>query len=250
MEFIVENLIQMVELSYNIKLPELENWYLQRIDIAICYDLENQNNVKSYINSLSRCQYPRRNVKFYYDESIYLSGTTTTLKIYNKMLEFKKHDFKKFNGKNFDLKEYLDTIKGFIRFECEIKKKLLSKMYDNAKHIKVLDVSYEKLKNVWCDEFMKLLKFVRNDLNIVRGREEVKKRLNSLYKISQSNRLYNFYCAIQLNGLIDTKENMSKATYYRNIKALKEAKVDFSQSYKVEEIEVFYFNPFEFKEVA
>ncbi len=250
LEFIVENLIQMVELSYNIKLPELENWYLQRIDIAICYDLENQNNVKSYINSLSRCQYPRRNVKFYYDESIYLSGTTTTLKIYNKMLEFKKHDFKKFNGKNFDLKEYLDTIKGFIRFECEIKKKLLSKMYDNAKHIKVLDVSYEKLKNVWCDEFMKLLKFVRNDLNIVRGREEVKKRLNSLYKISQSNRLYNFYCAIQLNGLIDTKENMSKATYYRNIKALKEAKVDFSQSYKVEEIEVFYFNPFEFKEVA
>ena len=123
-------------------------------------------------------------------------------------------------------------------------------MYDNAKHIKVLDVSYEKLKNVWCDEFMKLLKFVRNDLNIVRGREEVKKRLNSLYKISQSNRLYNFYCAIQLNGLIDTKENMTNPTYYRNIKALKEAKIDFSQSYKVEEKEVFYFNPFEFKEVA
>ena len=42
------------------------------------------------------CSYPRRNIKVYQDESIYLTGATTTLKIYNKMLEFKKHDIKKF----------------------------------------------------------------------------------------------------------------------------------------------------------
>jgi II/X family phage/plasmid replication protein len=249
LNFIVENLIQIVELSYNINLPSFDNWYLQRCDIAICYNLENQENVKSYINSLSRCQYPRRNAKFYYDESLYLSGTTTTLKIYNKMLEFKKHDIKKFNISNFDLKNYLEYINGFIRFECEIKKKCLTKMY-NKKHIKILDVNYEDLKKVWCDEFMKLLKFIENDLKIVRGREEVKERLNKLYKPSKSSRLYNFYCAIQLNGLIDTKESMSSSVYYRNIKELKEAKVDFSQCYKIEECNLFYFNPFEFKEVA
>lgn len=28
------------------------------------------------------------------------------------------------------------------------------------------------------------------------------------------------------------------------------AKVDFSQSYKIEEKEIFYFNPFEYKEVV
>lgn len=249
LEFISKSLIQMVELSYNIKLPELENWYLQRCDVAICYDLKNQENVKSYINSLSRCQYPRRNAKFYYDESLYLSGTTTTLKIYNKMLEFKKHDIKKFNIVGFDLKNYLNFIKGFIRFECEIKKKMLTKIY-NQNHIKIIDISYEKLKEVWCDEFMKLLKFIKNDLEIVRGREEVRERLNKLYKPSKASRLYNFYCAIQLNGLIDTKESMSSSVYYRNIKELKEAKVDFSQCYKIEEKELFYFNPFEFKEVA
>lgn len=249
LEFIVQNLIQMVELSYNVDLPIIDDWYLQRCDIAICYNLENQDNVKSYINSLSRCQYPRRNAKFYYDESLYLSGTTTTLKIYNKMLEFKKHDIKKFNSSEFNLENYLDYIKGFIRFECEVKKKMLTKMY-NKKHIKILDLNYEKLKEVWCDEFMKLLKFIKNDLKIVRGREEVKERLNKLYKPSKSNRLYNFYCAIQLNGLIDTKENMSKSVYYRNIKELEEAKVDFSQSYIIEEKEIFYFNPFELKEVA
>lgn len=62
--------------------------------------------------------------------------------------------------------------------------------------------------------------------------------------------MYNFYCAIQLNGLIDTKENTSSTVYYRNIQELKEAKVDFSQSYKIEECQLFYFNPFEFEEVA
>ncbi len=248
-EFIVENLIQMVELSYNIVLPALSKWFLQRCDIAICYDLKQQGNVKSYINSLSRCKYPRRNIKFYYDESLYLTGTTTTLKIYNKLLEFRKHDLKKFISSDFNLSDYLSFISGFIRFECEIKKKMLVKMY-NTKHIKVIDVKYDDLKIIWSDEFMKLLGIIKSDLNIVRGREEVKKRLNTIFKPSKAIRLYNFYCAIQLNGEIDMKESMSSRTYQRNIKDLKLAKVDFSQSYKIEEFELFYFNPFESKEVA
>lgn len=250
-EFIVENLIQMVELSYNINLPNINNWYLQRVDIAICYDLGNQENVKSYINSLSRCSYPRRNAKFFYDESLYLSGTTTTLKIYNKMLEFRKHDIKKFiNNSKFNLLEYLNIIEGFIRFECEIKKKMLKRIFNEEKHIKVTNVSYELLKKVWSEEFMKVLQFIKNDLEIVRGRELVYNRLNELFKPSRANLLYYFYCSIQLNGLKDIKRNTSSSTYYRNIKDLKYAKIDFSQCYKVEEKEIFYFNPFEYKEVV
>lgn len=249
LHFIVDNLIQMVELSYGLELPHLEYWFLQRCDVAICYNLGNQKNVKNYINSLSRCQYPRRNAKFYYDESLYLSGTTTTLKIYNKMLEFKKHDLKKFVSKEFDLNNYLSIINGFIRFECEIKKKALIKVY-KEKHIKIINVKYEELKKIWSEEFMKLLKLVESNLKVVRGREEVKERLNKLYKPSKASRLYNFYCAIQLNGLIDTKENTSKSVFYRNIEDLKNSNIDFSQSYKIEEMELFYFNPFEFKEVA
>ena len=249
LEFVTLNLIQMVELSYNIKLPDFDFWFLQRCDIAICYNLQNQDNVKSYINSLSRCYYPRRNIKFFYDESLYLSGTTTTLKIYNKLLEFKKHDIKKFIDTKFDLINYTKEISGFIRFECEIKKKKLVKLY-NKKHIKILDINYNDLKDVWRDEFMKLLNVIDKDLKIVRGREEVKERLRDLYKPTKASRLYNFYCALQLNGEIDTRESMSPRTYQRNIKELKEAKIDFSQSYKIEEIKIFYFNPFEAKEVA
>lgn len=236
-------------MAYDIDLPDFSNWYLQRCDVAICFDLQNQDNVKSYINSLSRCKYPRRNIKFFYDESLYLSGTTTTLKIYNKLLEFKKHDIKKFINTNFDLVNYTNKISGFIRFECEIKKKMLVKLF-NEKHIKIIDVNYTVLKNVWSEEFMKLLNIIERDLNIVRGRENVKKRLNDLYKPTKASRLYNFYCALQLNGQLDTKNSMSTRTYQRNVKELKNAKIDFSQSYKIEEIELFYFNPFEAKEVA
>ena len=250
LEYICSSLISMVELCYDIDLPSLDKWFLQRADIAICFNLDNQFNVKSYINSLSRCSYPRRNAKFYYDESLYLSGTTTTLKIYNKLLEFRKHDIKKFINSDFNLEEYMNSIAGFIRFECEVKKKKLQQMYNNNKHIKILDVNYEDLRNVWSDEFMKLLKFIKNDLEVVRGREDVYNRLMKIYKPGKANLLFNFYCSIQLNGIVDVQEKTSSSTFYRNINFLKEAHIDFSQSYKIDEKEMFYFNPFEYKEVV
>lgn len=245
---IANNLITMVSLSYDIELPDIEDWYLQRCDIAICYDLKTQDNVKSYINSLSRCNYPRRNAKFYYDESVYINGTSTTLKIYNKLLEFQKHDLKKFVNNNFDLFTYQNTIAGFVRFECEIKKKMLQQVY-NTINIKLINVKYDDLKKVWSDEFMKIIKLVKNDLEIVRGREYVLERLNKIYKPGKANRLYNFYCAIQLNGENVVKSNYSSSAFYRNICDLKSARIDFSQTYKVQEEEMFYFNPFEYAEV-
>lgn len=248
-EKICRSMINLVECSYNIQLPDYEFWLLYRCDIAICYDLESQDNVKSYINSLSRCNYPRRKMKFFSDETLYLSGTTTTLKIYNKFLEFNKHDLKKFINTDFNLSDYIIEIQGFVRFECEIHKKKLMDIFDTD-IIFCKNVNYEILYKVWCDEFMKLLKFVENDLDIVRGREAVLERLKSLYRPRLVNVLFNFYCSIQLNGVKDVQKYLSESTYYRNIKFLKEAKIDISQSYKVEECEFYMFNPFTAKEVA
>lgn len=254
LQFICDSFIKHVSIVYNVDLPDISLWYLSRCDIAICYDLNNNNNVKSYINSLSRCNYPRRKMKFYSDESLYLSGCSTTLKIYNKLLEFRKHDLKRFTGTDFNINEYLKIIDGFVRFECEVKKPKLLKYYNkensNFKHINVIDVKYDDLKCIWSEEFMKLLKFIENDLDIVRGREAVLERLKSLYKPRLVNVLYSFYCSIQLNGVKDVQMYLSEATYYRNLKYLKEAKIDISQSYKVEEMSFYNFNPFNAKEVA
>ena len=59
-------LINLVEHAYNIRLPKLRHWFLQRIDITNCYDLGQNENVCRYINNLSKCRYPRRKIRFFY----------------------------------------------------------------------------------------------------------------------------------------------------------------------------------------
>lgn len=243
-------LIQLVENAYDVVLPDFSDWYLQRVDIACCYDLGTQESVRKYINNLCSCSYSRRNLKFYQDESVYLSGTTSTLKIYNKLLEFMKHDLRKLRNTDFDLTNFLDSIKGFIRFECEIKKKMLKKIYD-IDNIPVNMFDYEMFKEIWRDEFMKLLKLFDDDLKVVRGREEVYKRLNTLYKPVKARNLYDFYMCIMFDGLLEVKKRNSRSSFFRNLKDLKEARVDFSQKYDIQDCEnIVEFSPFEWKEVS
>lgn len=249
---IVVWLIKAVEYTYSIKLPKLQHWFLQRVDIAICFDLEENEKVRKYINNLSFCNYPRRNIKHYQDESIYASGTTTTLKIYNKMLEFKKHDMKKLYNFNFDIDNYLKKIDGFIRFECEIKKKKLESMY-NKKYVRVRNVTYKELKEVWREEFMKILNFFENELTIVRTKEEIERRIYTAYSNNEKKAriLYNFYTSIMLDGIKNVKARTPKTTYYTNIKLLKELNIDLSQRYKLTlDNTIVDFNPFEWKEVV
>lgn len=247
---IVDWLIKSTEYTYSVKLPSIDHWFLQRIDIAICFDLSSNEKVRKYINNLSLCNYPRRNIKHYQDESIYCSGTTTTLKIYNKMLEFRKHDIKKLYNSNFDIDNYLNTINGFIRFECEIKKKKLEELY-GKKYIRIKSVNYKDLRKVWSDEFMKLLKFFESDLSIVKTKDDIRNRLIYCYGKVKGNNLYSFYSSLMLDGVNEVKKNTSKSTFCRKIKELTSVNIDISQKYKLNlENEIIDFNPFEWKEVS
>lgn len=242
-------LIKMVELAYKINLPSIRHWFIQRVDIAICYDLKNQENVKSYINNLSFCNYPRRKIKHYEDESIYLTGATTTLKIYNKFIEFKKHDFSKLVNYKFDLKEYISEIQGFIRFECEIKKKKLTNVF-SKKFIRINCINYNDLKAIWYDEFTKFYKILEKDLKIVRKKEDVRERLNAVYKSVRAKNLFNFYLLILLQGLVTVKNDTNRSMYYKNISDLKKAGIDFAQKLNVDMTDnTINFNPFESEEV-
>lgn len=243
------NLIKLVENSYNIKLPILRHWFLQRIDIAICFDLKNQENVQRYINNLNCCNYPKRKLKHYEEESIYLTGSTTTLKIYNKLKEFEKHDKKKFCDTNFNLPDYLNEIKGFIRFECEIKKRKLTYIF-NKKNIRIYSLLYTDIKNIWIEEFSKFFKILKNDLDLVNEKQLVKDRLNSIFKSTRSKNLYNFYLLVILQGLQEVKRDMNRSMYYKNISDLKKAKIDFTQKLNNDLSDnTIYFNPFESQEI-
>ena len=251
LNYIANNLIGMVEDYYKIELPQLEYWYISRVDIAICYDLENQNNIAQYINNLKNCTFPKRKVNFYKNESLYSSGSSTTIKIYNKLKEFNKHDKKKFINTNFNLLDYINNIKGYLRFECEIKKRKLLKIYNKEKHIKVIDIKYNELKKVWREEFVKLIKLSENEMIKLNEKEKVKLYLEYYYTKIKARNLYNFYLSILVDGLDKVKSNISKTAYYKNLKELKALNIDFSQTYNIEFSNTYIdFNPFLAKEVV
>ena len=178
-----------------------------------------------------------------------MSGTTTTLKIYNKMLEFRKHDMKKLNENGFPVLKFLPVIQGFIRFECEIKKKKLEQEY-KKKYIRVKEINYRELEKIWRDEFMKMIRLFEKDMEVVRKKQDVERRLKTFYKEKKANILYNFYLSIMVDGLENVKSRTKKSTYYDNIKALKDANIDFSQSTNINFDEHFIdFDPFSYPEV-
>lgn len=63
-------LVMIIEQYYDVKLPDIEEWFCNRVDIAKNFDLDTQEKVQSYINSLKLLSFPRRK-KQVYAESIY-----------------------------------------------------------------------------------------------------------------------------------------------------------------------------------
>lgn len=249
---ITKGFIELVENAYKIDLPSINHWFLSRVDLTKCFDLYNQNNVCRYINSLRYLSYPRRNIKFYENETLYCSGDVTTLKIYNKYLEFCKNDRCKVS-KFVDIFEMVTKIQGFVRFECEIKKKKLMTIY-NKKYLRVTLINYNDLEKVWSDEFMKILKFDEKSIKRVKTKEEVVERLNNNFKSGKALRLYQFFITIINDGYNDVKNKTSSTSFYRNISDLKSVGIDFSQN-DFEEIpridfnNIIDFDPFFWKEV-
>lgn len=249
MQEIIINLINIVENTYYIILPNLKHWFLQRIDIAICYDLKNQENVKRYIDNLNKCNYPRRKLKHFDEETVYSAGSTTTIKVYNKLQEFRKNDLKKVKDTSFDYYKYIEKIQGYVRFECEIKKRKLQSIY-GKKYIRCNQVFYSKLKKIWKEEFEIFLKAIDSELTTVREKDEVKERLNQLFSSKTAKNLYNFYLLILYSGISEVKKNMDKSSYYKKISQLKKANIDFSQTYNLNsDNEIINFNPFNAQEI-
>lgn len=241
-------MIKAVENKYNICLPSIDNWYLQRVDIAICFDLYNQDNVITYINNLGLCSYPRRKIEFHRNESLYCAGVTSTLKIYNKLAEFKKHDYSKLKNTNFNIESYFKEISGFIRFECEIRKRLLN-TYFGENYIRLTSVSYEDLKKIWRNEFMKLLKVSEDNYKMIKSKDDVLELLKNSFSNVKADNLYNFYLRIRVDGFDKVKNDICKSSFYQKVKDLKSVGIDISQNIYLYQDNRVEFNPFDYEEV-
>lgn len=233
----VHGLINLFSNGFDLELPDIKKWYIQRIDISFVYDLLTQDNVKNYINNNRYLVYPRRKTQYFLNECVYFAGSRTTLKIYNKLVEFLKHDSRKmFKFKDFDLDKYKDKIKGYIRFECEIRKKKINELLGNNK---IENIKIDVLENFVIGEFMKLFKINDKNICLVRSQNDVKNLLYSKHNECKARRLFGFYLTCVNDGINNVKEQYSSSSFYRNISELKEAGIDFTQqAFVVEEKQV------------
>lgn len=256
---IVKIFKNILEYEYNIKLPNVNDWFLKRIDITKVFDLVNQENVKNYINILQNLKFPRKKIDYHKNTGIYVPSSMCTLKIYNKYEEFKKNDKKKLKyNKNFDIEYYEEKIQGYIRYECEIHTRKLKEFYRNnieefEKDVKCKNVKYEDLIKIWKEEFMKLYSYKID--KIVYKKEDVYNLLLKNYSKIKANNLYQFYNSILIDGIEKVSLRTCYSTLQRKLKMLSDLGVSTEKRYEIKEINnkndnVIYltFNPFGSKE--
>lgn len=267
---ILHLIVDFINTNTNLSLPfDVNSWFVSKIDITRCFDLGDNQKVCSYINSLSFCSYPRRKNMFFENESVYFSGTTNTLKIYNKFLECKKNDLAKLRKiDSFDLDSHLRKISGYVRFECSIKPKTLKKIFgkksanNSFKYVSeinlfkgvfidlpcVSDINYNRLEEYWQCEFSRLLKISSTSKDVLNfnTNTEVFNQLIKSYGGITANRLYAFYLALKADGYNSLSKKYSKTTFYRYINQLKTANINLSS--RCNSI-ASNFNVFSFREV-
>jgi hypothetical protein len=69
-------------------------WIVRRVDWAENYALP-FTAIQEFFEGIYTIQFPRRKGIKYGDHAVYFPGSTTTVKIYHKGLEFAKHDSKR-----------------------------------------------------------------------------------------------------------------------------------------------------------
>lgn len=218
--------VGLIEEQFNVRLPSWKDWIPRRIDFAKVFDLDNSKNVSKYINGLTALTYPRRKVDRHEDESIYIKGSTSVLKFYNKGLEFKVHDYNRLKRffKYEQMIYFLEIVNKLLRVEVEIKWRLIKSKYGD--NVTCNDIELHWLQNIFEDEIYKFLK-EGDSVRIVRTSEKVKERLIQFYNKRLASILYGTWFILTTHGESEAKELIEQRTYRRHIKQLKEAGISW-----------------------
>lgn len=233
-----------------IKLPDIMDWEVNRIDVAKIFVFKDKSICLKILKDLESNYYSRRKLAKYGTTLMYV-GSATTDKFYYKGDEFKTHDYKRLNkyinkqidllqgkGDNFDLEQHklalfkinldkvLERAMRTVRFECEIKNRKLKELF-NAEIVTVKMLDDDILHEIMETSLRNIIKEDEN-MDIVRRSDLVKERLDSTYNARLSNVLYSVWTKIVQFGEEQTKKEMSKTTFYRVRKQLLDAGVSWS----------------------
>jgi hypothetical protein len=111
------------------KLPDPHTWALLRADVCYAWRFPSQQLCHQFLCSLKRLHFPRKKPVIY-DSSIVFAGTSYTVKIYEKLPEFKAHDLKEMvkAGVSLEFIEHCELIAcGVLRFEATLRRRYLRK---------------------------------------------------------------------------------------------------------------------------
>lgn len=220
-------LIDMVEKELNVEMPDRDFWQVVRVDYAEVFAIGFEN-IENFMRGMNLCVYPRRKVFRYGTESLFAPGGTTSLRIYNKGIEFYKNDRKRLSRymkeeKLFDLQCIANDL---LRIEVEIKKKKL--MYDFQGYLPFIDdITSEYCYDVYKKEVGRILYESKFECETVRKVDQVEERLYKMYEKGLANVLLGTWYRLSIKGEKEVRKDMPKSTFYRHRKKLIEAGVSW-----------------------
>ncbi len=221
------------ETMYGVSLPCPTEWYCFRIDTCANYVLENEVQVRNYINYLQRLNYPRRFKNSYEDTGLFFASRHNTLKVYCKGEEFKKHDMKNIADGTTAQMLYEEAMK-ILRVEVEHRKRIAYVVKEYERENTVLlekFAGYVRLKDL-----MKIFHFEEEMKRVVSQilcgtetkimeSEAVLQHLMRRFSDKQSRAFHHVYLLIITQGQKWVKQQMPRRSYYRALKAFREVKI-------------------------
>ena len=246
MQTACENVRTLLQQLMGVELPHTANWTVQRVDWAESFQLPYQA-VQEFFEGIYHVAFPRRKMQKYGNESIFVPGTTTTIKIYHKGPEFQKNDRKRLAWvlRNFfhenrprdaapdwaqaqayrKVKAIQRLANTRLRAEVEVHAEKLD--YDFGHKPKVREVTTEYLQAVFDKEMARLLREGSEGVNVVRSSLAVRDRLEARFAPELAGLLHGFWLGLATHGEDDMKKRSTRATFYRRRKQLVDAGVSW-----------------------
>jgi hypothetical protein len=203
--------------------PNIYDWRINRMDLCYAWYLENQEHVIMLNNLLSPYIRTRKKLKFYPGESIYASSELGATKFYNKLLEYKKHDFKDLQKINLEYAYQLLLLsENIYRFEIELRRRQLKKEFDTG--ILSIENLFKEgtITKILSQSFSNT---VDNKINFSSNLDNYKKLIN-MYGSTRAAQLHTFYKDYYSSDPDDRaflETQYSRMTIYRNRMAIKKA---------------------------
>lgn len=203
-----------------VELPDGADWVCRRIDWAHVYDLGSVEAVQEFVSYLHNARFPRRKVGRYDDESIMVSGTTTSVKLYHKGPEFQKHDRGRV-ARFGDAEALQARANMLLRTEVEIHARTLDDEYPDSPAAGLVSVQW--IDDLHNRDMGRLMREGACYMGTVRTAAAVKRRLYEVYSPARASALWGTWLELSALGERSARQRLKRTTFYRHRQELQRA---------------------------